>query len=185
MKGNYMKHVIKMGQGSAGLDGVCLLQLDNGKEAVFLNGQYITDSNYFTADAPPLADMARLFARACNQPFRQFNLPVKESEEGGWNVIAEGITQSAQSQPVRQKVTILLSELKTGKAFHFARHQLLSGINSNLWFPLDDERNLFQAVERVMIMNHLAENVVSINKLADYPGGGDWQVTYNMKVTVS
>lgn len=184
MKGNLMEHVIKMGQGSAGLDGVCLLQLDNGKEAVFLNGQYITDS-HFTAGALPLADMAILFARACNQPFSQFNLPVQESEEGGWDVIAKGITQSAQSQSVRQKVIILLSELKMGKAFHFARHPLLSGINSNLWFPLDDERNLFQAVERVMIMNHLAENVVSVNKLADYPGGGDWQVTYNMKVTVS
>lgn len=181
MKGNLMKHVIKMDQGSAGLDGVCLLQLDNGKEAVFLNGQYLTDSDFKAGDLP-LADMARLFARACNQPYRQFNLPVEESEERSCNVIAEGITQSAQSKPVRQKVTILLSELNPGKAFHFARHPLLSGINSNLWFPLDDERNLFQAVERVMIMNNLAENVVSVNKLADYPGGGDWQVTYNMKV---
>lgn len=94
------------------------------------------------------------------------------------------VVQERLVQSVRRKVIILLSELKAGKAFHFVGHALLSGSNSNLWFPLDDEKNLFRAVERVMTMNHLAENVVSIDKIAEYPGGGDWQVTYNAEMTL-
>lgn len=179
-----MQNVHALGQENRGLEGVCLVQLDNGNEAVYINGHYITDSD-FTAGEMPLADMARLIARVYNQPFRQFNLPLPELGEWSWNDIAEGIIRSAQSIRGRHQVIILLSELKTGKAFHFVGHPLLSGINSNLWFPLDDERNLFHTVERVMTMNHMAENVVSMDKIAEYPGGGDWQVTYNMKVALS
>lgn len=66
-----------------------------------------------------------------------------------------------------------------GRGFHFAGHALLSGSNNDLWFPFTPAAGLFSAIERVLVMNHLAVNVVRLERLNTFPGGADWRVVYN------
>ncbi|BEO69095.1 hypothetical protein SMQE31_46030 (plasmid) [Serratia marcescens] len=70
-------------------------------------------------------------------------------------------------------------ETKQGRGVHFCTDPLLSGINSNLWFPLSAEDDCFTGIERILVMNGAAVNVVSITPLNDGLAYRDWKVIYN------
>ncbi|MEQ9883256.1 hypothetical protein ABRP83_13880 [Pectobacterium brasiliense] len=86
----------------------------------------------------------------------------------------------APEKPVRDTCTLIVCELDSGLGFHFCSHELLSGSNSNLWFPLHDKAHLHQEVERVMVMNHLAINVTRLDPLWSSDKSTDYTVTYNV-----
>ncbi|WP_099336723.1 hypothetical protein [Erwinia amylovora] len=160
------------------LSGVCLLVLDNDDQALFINGDYISE----LAETPALADMAQLTARALGLPLKRLELPVPAGE-WCWGDITERMNSAAGTLDARAKVTILESSMRNGRGFHFCNHPLLSGSNSNLWFPRQEGESLHEAVERVMVMNQQAENVARIDPVAEYPNGGDWSVVYNLKLS--
>lgn len=80
---------------------------------------------------------------------------------------------------MREKVIVLFTTLNEGPAFHFCSHRLLSGKESNLWYPLPAEKSLFEAVENVMVENNQAVNVTRIKKLRVVGKCTDYEVTYN------
>ncbi|OFC63638.1 hypothetical protein BBW68_00805 [Candidatus Erwinia dacicola] len=80
--------------------------------------------------------------------------------------MTERLNSTAATLDARAKVTILECALKSGRGFHFCNHPLLSGSNSDLWFPRQEGESLHEAVERVMVMNHQAENVTRLEPVA-------------------
>lgn len=82
----------------------------------------------------------------------------------------------------RPHVVLIVAELDTGLGFHFCGHPTLSGPNSSLWFPLDDEKMLHATVEKVMVMNHAAHNVVRIDRLSTGHKHADYRVVYNGEI---
>ena len=82
----------------------------------------------------------------------------------------------------RPHVVLIVAELDTGLGFHFCAHPTLSGPSSSLWFPLDDEKALHAAVERVMVMNHVAHNVVRIDPIRKGHKHTDYRVVYNAEI---
>ncbi|QQK74054.1 hypothetical protein HG702_22310 (plasmid) [Pectobacterium versatile] len=86
----------------------------------------------------------------------------------------------APEKPVRETCTLIVCELDSGLGFHFCSHDLLSGSNSNLWFPLHDKAQLHQEVERVMVMNHQAINVTRLDPVSCTNTSTDYTVTYNV-----
>ncbi|MGE0968589.1 hypothetical protein ACQFN5_00265 (plasmid) [Klebsiella sp. WOUb02] len=93
-----------------------------------------------------------------------------------------GETSSGHNE-VRGEVIVTGSETKQGRGVHFCNHPLLSGINSNLWFPLSAEDDWFTGIERILVMNGVAVNVVSITPLNDGRAYTDWKVIYNRSLT--
>lgn len=47
----------------------------------------------------------------------------------------------AINYPLRNYVVLIVAELDTGLGFHFCNHPVLSGMNNNFWFPLENEKN--------------------------------------------
>jgi len=86
---------------------------------------------------------------------------------------------TANQTNTRAEVTILVCALAFGKGFHFCGIEKLQGNDSDLWFPLPDPARLFDAVERVMQLNGVAHNVVSLDVLTEFPGCQDIRVRYN------
>ncbi|MCL6336370.1 hypothetical protein EXT65_21490 [Pectobacterium carotovorum subsp. carotovorum] len=86
----------------------------------------------------------------------------------------------APEKPVRETCTLIVCELDRGLGFHFCSHDLLSGSNSNLWFPLHDKSQLHQEVERVMVMNHQAINITRLDPVSCTNTSTDYTVTYNV-----
>lgn len=86
---------------------------------------------------------------------------------------------AAVTAPARGKITIIETRLRAGRALHFCSHPVLSGADSNLWFPLADGESLFQAAERIMVMNHHAVNATRIERLREHDNGADWMLTFN------
>lgn len=89
------------------------------------------------------------------------------------------MTDSVTPGGGRARIVAIETRLSTGRALHFCGHPVLSGANHDLWFPLADGESLFQAAERIMVMNHQAVNVTRIERLAEHDGGADWALTYN------
>ncbi|AOO59903.1 hypothetical protein AN237_25515 (plasmid) [Raoultella ornithinolytica] len=83
---------------------------------------------------------------------------------------------------VRHEVIVTGCVTKTGRGIHFCNHKLLSGANHNLWFPLNSDDDWFSGIERVLVMNGLAENVVKLSPLNDGKDYHDWKVIYNIRV---
>lgn len=161
----------------AALSGVCLLVLDNDEQALFINGDYISEQ----AETPALYDVARLTANAMRLPLKRLELPVPAGE-WCWSDITGRLNSEADTLDARASVMVLESALGSARGFHFCAHPVLSGSNSNLWFPLKEGESLHQAVERVMVMNHQAENVARLDPVREHPHGGDWSVVYNVKL---
>jgi len=160
------------------LSGVCLLVLDNDDQALFINGDYISE----LAETPALADVGRLTAAAMGVPLKRLELPEPDGE-WCWGDITKRLNSTVGTLDARAKVTILECAMGAGRAFHFCNHPLLSGSNSDLWFPRQEGESLHEAVERVMVMNRQAENVTRLEPVAEYPNGGDWSVVYNVKLS--
>lgn len=159
------------------LSGVCLLVLDNDEQALFINGDYISE----LAETPALADVARLTATALSLPLKRLELPVPDGE-WCWADITGRLNNTAGTLEARARVIVLECTLGSDRGFHFCDHPVLSGRNSNLWFPRKEGESLHAAVERVMVMNHQAVNVARLDPVSEYPNGGDWSVVYNIKL---
>lgn len=80
---------------------------------------------------------------------------------------------------MRKKIMVLFTTLNEGPAFHFCSHRLLSGKDTELWYPLPVEKSLFQAIENVMVENNQAVNVTRIEKIRVVGKCTDYEVTYN------
>lgn len=90
--------------------------------------------------------------------------------------------QQQNATGTRASVTVIESRLDAGRGIHFCSHPVLSGGDSNLWFPVGLCDTLFEAVERAMVMNHQANNVVKITPVREHDSGRDWEVVYNVSV---
>ncbi|MGG6101310.1 hypothetical protein [Pantoea allii] len=164
----------------------CFIQLDNGDEAFYHHGHFVTCSDA-GSNEPSVIDTARQSARAGGMPLRMFELPlpVQGDEEWCWNDVAEALARSAMTENVRASVTVTGCMTKLGgRGIHFCSHPLLSGVNSNLWFPVGENETWFSAVERVLVMNGLAENLTALDPLRDCKEYTDWKATYNRKVII-
>ncbi|NNS09994.1 hypothetical protein [Erwinia sp. JH02] len=159
----------------AALSGVCLLVLDNDEQALFINGDYISEQ----AETPALFDVARLTASAMGLPLKRLELPVPAGE-WCWSDITGRLNSAAGTLDARARVTVLECALGSGRGFHFCGHPVLSGSNSDLWFPRNEGESLHAAVERVMVMNHQARNVARMEPVSEHPHGADWSVVYNV-----
>ncbi|WP_246874368.1 hypothetical protein [Pantoea ananatis] len=165
------------------LGSYCLIRLDNGDEAFYINGQFIHSTEGAKND-PSLTEIARLSARADDQSLRTFELPVPETDEVCWSDIVEQIARSAPCETVRGSVIVTGCRTKEGMRIHFCKHPLLSGINSNLWFPVSREEGWFDAIERILTMNGLAENLTELEILRNCAEYTDWRAIYNRKVMI-
>jgi len=67
----------------------------------------------------------------------------------------------------RGEVTlIVMTDNKSGKEImHFCSHSKLSGHDSELWFPLNENMSLFENVELVLTLNNVAYNLVGLQLL--------------------
>lgn len=81
----------------------------------------------------------------------------------------------------RKKVTILVANQTFGRGIHFCSIQKLKGEDSDLWFPLPPDADLFSTVESIMQINGIAHNVTRIEAVRSFPGCADYEVIYNVK----
>ncbi|EOZ6414775.1 hypothetical protein ACQUXI_003918 [Cronobacter turicensis] len=79
----------------------------------------------------------------------------------------------------RAEVMILVCDLTFGRGFHFCSIEKLQGNDADLWFPLADPAQLFEAVESVMQINGIAHNVTGLDVVAESPNCKDVRVRYN------
>ncbi len=63
---------------------------------------------------------------------------------------------------IRASNTVLVTEFGGVRAVHFCLHEKLSGSDNDLWFPLANGADLFEALESIMCINFAAANVVSL-----------------------
>ncbi|TPG56747.1 hypothetical protein [Ewingella americana] len=94
------------------------------------------------------------------------------------------LTDTASRPPLRPHVILIVAGLDTGTGFHFVSHPTLSGADANLWFPLAEGQDLYAAVERVMVMNHAANNVVRMDVIQKGDGHTDYKIVYNPEIRV-
>lgn len=62
---------------------------------------------------------------------------------------------------IRASNTVLVTEFGGVRAVHFCLHEKLSGSDNDLWFPLANGADLFEALESIMCINFAAANVVA------------------------
>ncbi|HHD7476773.1 TPA: hypothetical protein ACOVJB_005710 [Klebsiella oxytoca] len=60
---------------------------------------------------------------------------------------------------------VLVTTFGGVRAAHFCLLDKLSGNDSDLWFPLADGMELFEALETILYINHVAVNVTSLELL--------------------
>ncbi|PHM37572.1 hypothetical protein Xmau_03788 [Xenorhabdus mauleonii] len=83
----------------------------------------------------------------------------------------------------RRKITVIVCKLGYSFGIHFCNNPILSGSNSDLWFPLSNEDSIFRGIERIMVMNHIAQNVTSIKEIRkNGKDSFDYEVIYNREV---
>lgn len=70
--------------------GVTVIQLENGDEALYLNGQNLASADFIERDDPVTGTGERL-AETLGVPFRLLTLPVPENEEWAWNDIVAAL----------------------------------------------------------------------------------------------
>ena len=87
---------------------------------------------------------------------------------------------------MRASIVAIFTNYPTGKLVHFCGHEVLTGSNYNIWFPIFDEKTLFQEIEKIMINCRVAHNVTHIERIRrgdnenDY--FEDYRITYNLAV---
>ncbi|PKE27414.1 hypothetical protein CWS43_27085 [Rahnella sp. AA] len=94
------------------------------------------------------------------------------------------MSQFSDVQNPHESVMLIVAELDTGTGLHFCSHPVLSGANSNLWFPLPEGQSLHCAVEQLMIMNHVAHNVVRLDVFHKGDQHTDYKVIFNTEIRV-
>ncbi|ENE6639040.1 hypothetical protein ABNR98_004449 [Salmonella enterica] len=82
----------------------------------------------------------------------------------------------------RKEIVVILATIKGVPSVHFCNDELLSGVNYNVWFPVDtkSETALFRSVENIMMVNFVCHNVVSMTCiLQNTQDSADYKVVYN------
>ncbi|EJO33801.1 hypothetical protein ACINWCA157_B0030 (plasmid) [Acinetobacter radioresistens WC-A-157] len=87
---------------------------------------------------------------------------------------------------MRASIVAIFTNYPTGKLVHFCGHEVLTGSNNNIWFPIFDEKTLFQEIEKIMINCRVAHNVTHIERIrrGDNENGyfEDYRITYNLAI---
>lgn len=97
--------------------------------------------------------------------------------------MVEKLVNTSLTREVRGELIVTCSgNARHGRSIHICCDLLLSGINNNLWFPLNDAEDWHTGIERVLTMNGIAENVVRLEPLRDGPEYSDFKVVYNRKI---
>ncbi|MGK3125888.1 hypothetical protein ACCY16_17345 [Candidatus Pantoea formicae] len=79
--------------------GQCFhITLNNGVEAFYLNGEFITDADPADGVVSLLA-LSRSIARASGCELKCYVLPEPDDEEWAWNDVVDAIVQRRQSSP--------------------------------------------------------------------------------------
>lgn len=158
------------------------IRLDNGDEAFFHHGNWITGADAASRE-PSVLGLAQGMARAGRKSLRCIELPLPDDAEWSWSDVVMRLVQSSYARDVRGELTVTASDnTRHGRGVHVCSDPLLSGINSNLWFPLNAAEDWHAGIERVLTMNGVAENVVRLEPLRDSPEYTDFKVIYNRKV---
>ena len=163
------------------LGAYCLISLDNGDESFWHHGHYVCAADG-AAGEQSVADVARLAARAGGQSLRHAELPVPDGD-WCWNDIVERLARSALTETVRSSCIVTGSVTRQGRCVHFCDHPLLSGVNDNLWFPVGQSESWFEAVERILTLNGLAENLAHLSPLREGEYS-DWKATWNRQINI-
>lgn len=158
------------------------IRLDNGDEAFYHHGNWITGADASCGE-PSVLGMAQSMARAGCKSLRCVELPVPDDEEWSWEDVVRQLIHASVTRQVRGELIVTVSEnTRYGRGVHICSDPLLSGVNSNLWFPLHAAEDWHAGIERVLTMNGVAENVVRLESLRDSPEYTDFKVIYNRKI---
>lgn len=82
----------------------------------------------------------------------------------------------------RDSVIAITNNADCERGIHFVQHSVLSGSNHNLWFPIGAEESWFTAIERILIMNGIAENVTAITCINEKEEYQDFKIIFNRRV---
>ena len=164
------------------LVGVWHVIFPDDSEGVIVNGVAVIGSQH---GKPPLdiKAIAEAIANAQNTPLQRVYLPQPALHQWGWDDIPATMVSAVSSTIQRCSIIVICSELSSGRAIHFCGHPVLTGSCHHIWFSVQDGETWFEAVERVMVMNHQAVNVVRLEPL--HTGGEfcDQKVIYNGHIT--
>lgn len=160
------------------------IRLDNGDEAFYHYGNWITGADASCGE-PSVLGLAQSMARAGCKSLRCVELPVPDDAEWSWEDVVTQLVRASVTRQVRGELIVTASDnTRHGRGVHVCSDPLLSGANSNLWFPLNPAENWHAGIERVLTMNGVAENVVRIEPLRDGLEYTDFKVIYNRKICV-
>lgn len=152
---------------------VTLITLNNGEQGLYVRGEFVQCAEI---DGPRLFALANSLGKALGIACFQVDAPEPENEEWTWNDVVESWQRPSAE---RAHIVIIVTQLAGSGAVHFCGHELLSGCNNDLWFPLRDDKPLFEQVQHIMCVNHTAHNVTDIQKLRACGESVDYQVVYN------
>ncbi|WP_099319788.1 hypothetical protein [Erwinia amylovora] len=158
------------------------IRLDNGDEAFYHHGNWITGADASCGE-PSVLGLAQSMARAGCKSLRCVELPVPNDKEWSWDDIVTQLVHASFTRQVRGELTVTVTEnTRHGRGVHVCSDPLLSGTDNNLWFPLNAAEDWLAGIERVLTMNGLVENVVRLEPLRDCAEYTDLKVIYNRKV---
>lgn len=160
------------------LSGVWHVILPDASEGIIVNGVTIMG----TYQGVPILDVkviAEAIAGAQGVTVKRAYLPQPARAQWAWSDIPDGLAACAVSTVKRCSVMIICAEQCSGRAVHFCCHPVLSGSNHDLWFSVLAGETWFQAVERIMVMNHQALNVVRLDPVNSGESYLDQRVIYN------
>ncbi|CBJ48239.1 hypothetical protein [Erwinia amylovora] len=158
------------------------IRLDNGDEAFFHHGNWITGADASCGE-PSVLELAHNMARAGCKSLRCVEIAVPEDRNWCWNDVVTQLVRASFTRKVRGELIVTASNnTRHGRGVHVCCDPLLSGINNNLWFPLNPAEDWHAGIERVLTMNGVAENVVRLEPLWDGPEYTDFKVIYNQKI---
>ncbi|MDI9265935.1 hypothetical protein QMZ62_23585 [Serratia sp. PF2-63] len=158
------------------------IRLDNGDEAFYHHGNWITGADASCGE-PSVLGLAQSMARAGCKSLRSVELPVPDDKEWSWDDVVTQLVRASFTRQVRGELTVTVTEnTRHGRGVHVCSDPLLSGMDNNLWFPLNEEEDWHAGIERVLTMNGVAENVVRLEPLREGSEYTDLKVIYNRKI---
>lgn len=160
------------------LTGVWHVILPDASEGLIVNGVAIIGT-YQGMPALDINVIAETMADAQGGTLTRVYLPVPVLAPWAWSDILELLAVSIISTVKRCSIMVICAEQRYGQTVHFCCHPVLSGSNNNLWFSVLDGETWFQAVERIMVMNDQAVNVVRLEPVSSGDRYIDQRVIYN------
>ncbi|WP_079205307.1 hypothetical protein [Nissabacter archeti] len=151
---------------------VTLITLEAGAQGLYVRGEFVQCAEI---DEPGLLELANSLGKALGIACIQVDAPEPEDEEWAWNDVVEAWQHP---RTTRAQMVIIVTRLAGSGAVHFCGHELLSGCNNDLWFPLRDDKPLFEQIQHIMYVNHIAHNVADIQKVRACGESVDYQVIY-------